>query len=207
MLILTTISLVVYFLSTGQRDAFFIKDLALAIFGSAFLSAIIALLEYLDERQSCMLQFYLEGSRLQNELNKIILLPRKLVNDEEQIKKVAESYIKFSEQDSTQINIVYIQLDFLLGNKWRNNIVYKKIYIPLWSILYMIKSNKKIIEDTLQEDNLGRLKNTVIKINNYMIQEKDYGDVYTKSWNSYSDDICKELEAFRDKMYFHSKRW
>lgn len=202
MLILTAISLVVYFLSTGQRDAFFIKDLALAIFGSAFLSAIIALLEYLDERQSCMLQFYLEGSCLQNELNKIILLPCKLVNDEEQIKKVAESYIKFSEQDSTQINIAYIQLDFLLGNKWRNNIVYKKIYIPLWSILYMIKSNKKIIED-----NLGRLKNTVIKINNYMIQEKDYGDVYTKSWNSYSDDICKELEAFRDKMYFHSKRW
>ena len=200
MLILTAISLVVYFLSTGQRDVFFIKDLALAIFGSAFLSAIIALLEYLDERQSCMLQFYLEGSRLQNELKKIILLPRKLVNDEEQIKKVAESYIKFSEQDSEQINIAYIQLDFLLGNKWRNNIVYKKIYIPLWSILYMI-------EDTLQEDNLGRLKNTVIKINNYMMQEKDYGDVYTKSWNSYSDDICKELEAFRDKMYFHSKRW
>ena len=148
MLILTAISLVVYFLSTGQRDVFFIKDLALAIFGSAFLSAI-----------------------------------------------------------SEKINIEYIQLDFLRGNKWRNNIVYKKIYIPLWSILYMIKSNKKIIEDTLQEDNLGRLKNTVIKINNYMMQEKDYGDVYTKSWNSYSDDICKELEAFRDKMYFHSKRW
>lgn len=55
MLILTAISLVVYFLSTGQRDAFFIKDLALAISGSAFLSAIIALLEYLDERQLCML--------------------------------------------------------------------------------------------------------------------------------------------------------
>lgn len=55
MLILTAISLVVYFLSTGQGDAFFIKDLALAISGSAFLSAIIALLEYLDERQLCML--------------------------------------------------------------------------------------------------------------------------------------------------------
>ena len=40
-----------------------------------------------------------------------------------------------------------------------------------------------------------------------MMQEKDYGDVYTKSWNSHSDDICKELEAFQDKMYFHSKRW
>lgn len=128
------------------------------------------------------------------------------MNDEEQVKKVAESYIRFSEQNSEQINIAYIQLDFLLGNKWRNNFVYKKIYIPLWFIVYMIKSNKKIIEDTLQEDNFVRLKNTIIKINNYMMQEKDYGDVYTKSWNFYSDDICKELETFRDKMYFHSKK-
>lgn len=206
MTIMTMISFLVCFVSTKRQDDF-IKDISLAIFGSAFLSAIISFLEYLNERQSCMLQFYLEGSNLLNALNKIVLLPSKLVNDEDQVKKAARSYLEFAKQDSEGINIAYIQLDFLLDNKWKKNVVYKKIYMPLWSILYTIKDNKKMIEIALQEDIYGRLRNTVIGINKHMMREKDYGDGGTKSWNAYSDDICKELELFRDKMYFHSKKW
>lgn len=122
-LISLIVSVILNYIQSNDEFGFWI-NVCLAIFGSAFLASLTAILSYLHERRRTLEEFLYHSDKLLRKLSKY--------QDNLSIEQKMEFFLEYDEMDKSLWDSAFGNIDFIF-NRFQNDQewIYEKIYQPL----------------------------------------------------------------------------
>lgn len=128
---------------------------------------------------------------------------KRLCDIEEQIEKVMDQYLKLSQTSTAQVNNIYGEIYFLMGNKTNRNI---NIYRRLLELLNTVLRDVKItafhfnLHKNGEVRNLAVMLDYILKLQATLFRVEEKGE-HVLVFNEYYDRTFDRLETFRASIY------
>ena len=177
----------------------FWSNALLGVFGSSFLSFLIAVINYVNERKRTLENFLLDGSKVRTLYNKYPLNG----NDEEKARLI----LQMAEFDYTSLDNAYGGVSFLIRHHYWQEKIWNEVYEPICRVRKAIAKCAKEIQrfSLLQNMDSATLSSCISEVDKVITKTTIY-NVDGISMPEISNSIVEELDNklngfFYDLLY------